>query len=235
MFPARVAVRGVATLALRAGNLFTGGGRAARQVQILEMESASLRLQVAELEQAGRENDLLRSLLGSREKARTKTVLCRVIARSPLQWFHTLTIDVGARDGVDDQTVVMDGKGLVGRVYRVNYFTSDVLILSGRREGLFSGVGAKAERSGDIGIVEGDNRRELRLSYLQPDADVVPGDVVITSGLGGVFPRGLPIGVIRSVVLDQDGLSKSAVVIPSADLSHVDLLLALLAGQEKRQ
>ena len=228
MFPARTAIRGVVALSLGAGGVVTGWGKSARRAELLEKENALLRVKVDELQEAARENESLRRLLRARERTMGKAIFCRVVGRNPSQWFDTLTIDVGSRDGVNERTVVTDGKGVVGRVYRANYFTSNVLIVTGREAGLFSGVGAKVERTGDIGVVEGDNGRELRLAYLEPEAEVKAGDSVLTSGLGGVFPAGLPVGIVRSVVLDQDGLSKSAVVLPSADLSHLNLLLALL-------
>lgn len=235
MFPVRTAVGGVVGLSLSAGGLVTGWGKSARRADLLEKENALLRVKVAELQEAARENDSLRRLLRARERTGGKAMFCRVVGRNPSQWFHTLTIDLGTRDGVNERTVLTDGRGVVGRIYRANYFTSNVLILTGREGGLFSGVGAKVERTGDIGVVEGDNGRELRLAYLQPETQVRAGDSVLTSGLGGVFPAGLPIGIVRSVVLDQDGLSKSAVVLPSADLSHLNLLLALLPeGSEGR-
>lgn len=234
VYPARLLVGGVMALAAHAGDSASGGGNSAQQVKLLEKENALLRLKVAELQQAATETESLRSLLKAREQTKGKTLLCRVIGRSPSYWFHTLTIDAGTRDGVDDRTVLVDGKGVVGRVYRANYFTSNVLVLSGRQEGLFSGVGVKVERTGDLGVVKGDNRRELGLAYLQPEAEVRPGDSVVTSGLGGVFPTGLPVGTVRSVVLDQEGLSKSGVVVPSADLSRLDLLLALLPPEKAK-
>lgn len=234
VFPARAVVRGAVALGFKVSDSLSGDKNSGRRLELLEKENALLRLKVAELQEAARESDSLRSLLGAREKVRSRAVLCRVVGRNPSYWFHTLTIDIGSRNGVDDRTVLMDGRGVVGRVYRANYFTSDVLIISGgRQEGLFSGIGARVERTGDTGVVEGDNRRQLRLAYLQPEAQVRAGDTVLTSGLGGVFPPGLPIGTVRSVVLDQDGLSKSAVVLPSADLSRLNLLLALLPAERK--
>jgi rod shape-determining protein MreC len=234
IFPVRALVGGGVFLVAKAGNSVRGAGSYRKRLEQLEKENAQLRLKVAELQEAAQESGALRSLLRAREEVKGGVVFCRVVARSPSYWFHTLTINIGSKDGVNDRTVLIDGKGVVGRVYRANYFTSNVLILSGRQEGLFSGIGAKVERTRDMGVVEGDNGPELRLAYLQPDAEIRQGDIVLTSGIGGVFPAGLPIGTVRAVAVSQDGLSKSAAVVPSADLSHLDFLLALLPAEGGR-
>ncbi|MCS7172202.1 MAG: rod shape-determining protein MreC [Armatimonadetes bacterium] len=208
--------------------------RALAEIRALRVENARLRAEVehlrrrlADLEEARSEVVRLRRLLDLRAELPTATLAARVVARDPDTWFATVLINRGGRHGVRRHDVVVTAEGLVGRVLEVYPTASRVLLVSDPR----SAVGVLVQRTRDPAIVEGQAGPLLRLRYLPRDATARPGDVLVTSGLGGVFPRGLRVGIIRSVL--KGGLFLEAEVVPAADLSRLEEVLLLVGtGQE---
>lgn len=196
----------------------------------LEEENAALKKKVSELEQelrdaavATEENDRLRSLLGLQERHRSFELRpAEVIARSPGDWATTISLDQGANQGVavNDLVVTVDGN-MVGYVSSVAPTYCDVTTVIDTN----MQAGALVTRTREAAIAEGDytlmNEGSLRLSYLEPDSDVVIGDTVETSGRGGVFPKGVMIGTIERVVPEDNGISNYAVVKPFADVEKI--------------
>lgn len=196
----------------------------------LEAENEALRLQVAELlaaalegQDAQRENERLRDLLGlALERPELTYEDAAVTRRSTSNWTCDLTIDKGTADGVAVNNCVIDQYGsLVG-----------VVTEAGANWALVTAVidpdlelGGRIARTDDDAIVEGSFALMLegllKLSYLPEDAQLVSGDQVITSGLGGVYPAGLLVGSIRGVYTEEDGMSRYAEVEPAADVANV--------------
>ncbi|MGH2348168.1 MAG: rod shape-determining protein MreC [bacterium] len=197
----------------------------------LRSDNARLRQQVEELSRTVsvlREEALasrrLEQLLGLRQMAPGRTVAARVIARDPARWFSTVLIDRGARDGVERNDPVINADGVVGRVLEVTPTAARVLLISDSR----SAVGATIQRSRDAGVVEGKGGAALQLSYVSREAAVRIGDLVVTSGLGGVFPRGLVIGKVGQVVREEGALLQGAVIQPAAPLDRLEELLVIV-------
>lgn len=183
----------------------------------------------AQIRQLERENQQLRQLLGLKQARPDAALAARVIARSPERWFEEVTLDQGSRDGVQVGMVALAPSGLVGRVVAVTPHTSRLLLLTDPE----SGVGAVIGRTGEAGVVygRGGNVPELVMTLFSPDADVREGDDVVTSGLGPVFPPGLPVGTVVSVRRDPAGLGLQAIVKPNAELNRLTEVL-LLRRQE---
>lgn len=183
----------------------------------------------AQIRQLERENHQLRQLLGLKQARPDAALAARVIARSPERWFEEVTLDQGSRDGVQVDMVALAPSGLVGRVVAVTPHTSRLLLLTDPE----SGVGAVIGRTGEAGVVygRGGNVPELVMTLFSPDADVREGDDVVTSGLGPVFPPGLPVGTVVSVRRDPAGLGLQAIVKPDAELNRLTEVL-LLRRQE---
>ena len=196
----------------------------------LEEENAELKKKVSELEQKERdadialeENDRLRSLLGIQERNRSfKLQTAEVIARSPGEWATTISLDKGSNQGIAVNDLVITEEGnMVGYVSNVAPTYCDVTTVIDTN----MQAGALVTRTREAAIAEGDytlmSEGNLRLSYLEPDSDVVIGDTVETSGRGGVFPKGIMIGTIERVVPEDNGISNYAVIKPFVNVEKL--------------
>ena len=200
----------------------------------LRVENARLRAQVdglnrevAGLREAAAAAERLERLLQLRAQVNYHGVAARVIGRDPSRWFSTLVIDRGSRDGLARNAPVVTPDGVVGRVIEVTPFASRVLLIADAR----SAVGVLVQDSRDAAVVEGRGMERLHLKYLSRAARVEAGDLLVTSGLGGVFPRGLVVGRIISVVREEGALLQEAEVEPAAQLGRLEELLVLLPRQ----
>jgi rod shape-determining protein MreC len=200
-------------------------GRLRSENARLTAEMARLREENAHLQEAAQEAARLRSLLGFKEQS-YRTVAARVIGRDPSHWFNTLLVDRGPVDGVRRNDPVVRSDGLVGHVIETSGSWARVLLILDPR----SAVGVLVGRSRDAGVAEGQGQTILRVKYLSRDADIRPGDQVVTAGLGKIYPRGLPVGTVVGVSRTEGDLFQEALVRPGADLSHLEEVLILAAG-----
>jgi len=144
-------------------------------------------------------------------------VIARVVLKDELGWSKTIVINRGERDGLTVNMAVVSGAGLVGKIIQTGYAYARVLLLTDRS---FK-AGARLRRSRHTGVVKGHGTHEMVLSYLPRDAAVLPGDEVITSGLGGIFPPGYLIGTVREAIFEEYGFYQYASVQPAV---HVNML-----------
>ncbi len=193
-------------------------------------ELSALRIQVAELESevrdaedANRENEQLRELLNLAEK-RSDFVLetARVSARKNSNWDETLTINKGSLSGIEVGDCVITAEGyLLGVVYEVSPSSSVVYTLVDTR----MEMGGLVSRTYYSGILEGEfslmQEGRLKLSYLSNDAQLIPGDVVVTSGMGEQYPSGLVVGTVEGLFDDPSGTAQYATIIPQASLDDL--------------
>ena len=196
----------------------------------MEQTNEELRHRVSELEKlereyqdAIREKERLEDLLGLAEERPEFTYEdAQVTRRTTSNWESNLTIDQGSADGVEADDCVIDQYGnLVGIVTEVGSNWSLVAtVLDPSVE-----LGGRVARTDDDAILEGNFtlmlEGQLKLSYLPEDTQLVSGDQVITSGLGGVYPAGLVVGEITGLFTEADGVSRYAQVKPAADLDSV--------------
>jgi rod shape-determining protein MreC len=175
-------------------------------------------VRLTELELA---NQRLRDLLQFRASLEGDVLGARVIARDPTPWVRTCTIDRGERDGVRAGMAVLSPRGVVGQVTQVSRTASRVLLLTDHN----SGIDAFVQRSRARGIVQGTPDEGCQMKYLRRDEDVVPGDRVLTSGLDGIFPKGILIGEVVEVARRHRDLLQVAVVRPSVDLDRIEEVL----------
>src|SRR5207248_4844511 len=186
----------------------------------LQVENRSLRATNQALRDVEHEVNRLRHALNYRERSVFKLIAAEVIARDSSTWWRTVTINRGRRDGVDADTPVVTDEGLVGKTTTVSDTISVVLLVSDEN----CKVAASVEGTREQGIVSGERVTSglnpvLDLNFLSKQADLKPGPKVYTSGVGGVFPSGLLIGVVKSFrVRELDG---QAQVTPAVDLSHL--------------
>lgn len=198
----------------------------------LEAENAALRKQLAEMEETVRqaeadreENKRLRELLNLREQRRDLTSdleAATVTEHTVTNWTSSLTLNKGTSHGVEVNDCVIDETGaLVGIIHKVGVNWSTVLTLVDTDTSL----GAKVFRTGDLGLAQGDfslmGENRMRMDYLPADCQLLGGDLVVTSGLGGYYPSDLVIGSVEEVQLDDSGAASYAILIPRVDFDAV--------------
>lgn len=200
------------------------------EIKKLEDENADLRRQISENEASRLENEQMRKLLNLKtDNYDFEFMAAEVIARSPSNWYNSITIDKGAADGIVlNLPVVSAGNSLVGRISEVGTTWSRITLLTDP----LHAAGAQVLRSGEFGISEGDNALSTggscKLSFVSKNADMIVGDTVITSGLGGVYPKGLVIGKIQKIRTDIQGISQYAVIGPEADLKNLRAVFVIM-------
>ena len=200
-------------------------------VTALKEENEALKQQIAEMEATVRqgaadsqENVFLRDLLDLRKQRRDLADFetATVMERSVTNWTSSLTLDKGSVHGVEEGDCVIDGQGnLVGRISEVGYDWSTVLTVVDTDTSL----GARVYRTQDIGIANGDfalmERGQLRLDSLPVSSQLLEGDLIVTSGLGGYLPPDLVIGSVSSLQADDSDTAVYAVLTPAADLGSL--------------
>jgi len=189
----------------------------------LDAENRRLRSELASREELQRENDRLRRLLGYAETQPRRTVAARVIAEDASSWFRTVEIDRGSEDGIVDGLPVVDAAGLVGRVVRSGPHSSRVLLITDAS----SAVAVLVQDERIRGVCRGQGGG-VALDFALVADDIKVGDGIITSGLGGVFPKGLVVGYVRSVQRERSGLFQTVEVEPAVDFAHLEEVLVVL-------
>jgi rod shape-determining protein MreC len=194
----------------------------------LELRVRQLETELEVREHGASESERLRELLGLRKALPFETLAAQVVSRDGVPWFRTLTLDKGQSDGVVLNAPVLSPTGVVGRVFAVGPHAARVQVLLDRD----SGAGVVVERSRAAGVVSGqvtgpDSASEdLVMKYVEDRADVVVGDVVVTSGLDRIYPKGLVVGRVRSVKKGA-GLFQEIRVEPSARFSRLEEVLVV--------
>jgi len=196
----------------------------------LREEVQELRVQGLRVVETDDENRRLRRLLALQEHLPLTTLSGEIIAREWGGWIRSLTVNRGRGDNVPRLTAVISPSGLVGRVVDVRPGASIVQVLTDPT----STVGAHVLRTRTPGIVEGDPRGTLRFKFMARDgASIQSGDVLVTAGQGGLFPRGIPIGTVRSIDNRGAALFHYAELTPAVDFARVDEVL-LVTGDSQR-
>lgn len=186
-----------------------------------------------ELEEIVRENGRFRQLLGYSERSQVGLIPAQVITRDPQTWYHSIIIDKGTKDGIrlDSPVIAIEGEreGVVGRVVEITASASKILLLTDTISAL---VGYSPQSNYD-GIVEGKNSHELVFKYLNPDAELKAGEVVLTAGLGGIFPAGIPVGIVSRIEKTKQEPFKTVYLKPYLNLSHIRDVLVINISNEK--
>ena len=167
-----------------------------------------------------RENEELKGILGLSEQLDLVTIGAEVIGESPSNFEESWVIDRGADDGLQVDMPVIGPEGLVGRIARVSGSSSVVQLIIDSD----SAVGVRLASSGETGVLVGRREHDLRLDLVDPGTTVRAGEPVETSGLGGVFPAGIPVGVVSVATADEASLVKNVLVRPNVDFSRFPLV-----------
>ncbi len=187
----------------------------------LQVENRELRATNQSLRDVEHEVNRLRHALNYRERSVFKLIAAEMVARDSSTWWRTVTINRGRRDGIETDMPVVTDEGLIGKTTSVSDVISVVLLVSDEN----CRVAASVEGSREQGIVSGERvttglTPRLDLNFLSKQADLKPGQKVYTSGVGGVFPSGLLIGVVKTYRVRE--LDAQAQLTPAVDLSHLE-------------
>ena len=232
-----VVFRPVQSFAAKASNTIAGFFGDLFNATDTDLENARLKQELALYEQTkldyselARENERLRALLGYSETLGDYTyVTARVIGRSNGIWFDVITINAGRRQGIELGQPVICGDGLVGKVTDLGANWCKVTAVMDST----MTVAVMVERTRDNCMVRGkftttSAQSDLELYYLPTDlTDIVPGDVIITSGIGGGYPKGIKVGTVEEVVLDTDSSGTNAIISPSVDFLHIEEVMVI--------
>ncbi len=195
--------------------------RLAARIQELEQE-------MAECREIRASNARLETLLNFQSSMRMPSVVSRVIGEDSSGWFHTLLIDKGTRDGVERAMPVVAREGLVGHVVESADRTAKVLLITDRN----SAVDVLLQESRTKAVLEGVGRHDLCvLKYVPRSETVQKGEMVITSGLGGIYPKGLLVGNVAEVWKEGYGLFQRVEVSPKVDFQRLEEVLVILKGE----
>jgi rod shape-determining protein MreC len=198
-------------------------GNLREEVKRLQVDNQSLRQQLSAQKSLRDELDRLQAVLKVKGKFPQRARIARIIAHDPSTWNQSFVIDVGSQDGIQVDSPVVSEQGVVGRVLEVSEAHCRVLLLTDAD----SSVAGIDDRSRVNGIVQGTGSGRLRLSYVEAKEDVQKDDRILSSGLGGVFPKGYLIGtVLRRAELEK-GLIVEIDVVPAVDFAALDYVFVL--------
>jgi len=174
-----------------------------------------------------KENEILRNQLDFQKKTNYKLLAASIIARNPTNIQQSLTIDVGSNRGVKEEMPVIISGILVGKIIEVHPTSSDVLLITNPN----SIVNAMISESRADGLVRGELGYGLIMDSISQETKINVGDLVVTSGLGGTFPKGLLIGEISEIISKQGEIFQSAVLRPSIDLDKLEIVFVIMGVQ----
>lgn len=169
-------------------------------------------------------NVRLQALLNLKGTLDTPAVAVSVIGEDSSAWFKTLVVDRGSTDGLNEGMPVLAAGGVVGRLVKVAPHSSRVLLLTDHA----SAIAALVQRSRARGVVRGLGGGRCSMEFTVKDEDVKVGDAVICSGIGGVFPKGVPIGEVTMVKKGEYGVFQTIEVRPTVNIGRLEEMLVLL-------
>lgn len=182
----------------------------------------------AELREVKIENNEFREIIDKKEDLKAyNPIHATVISRNPDQWEEKVIIDKGEKHGVEKNMAVITARGLIGKVIVVTEAHATVELLSTENRNFRVSAVIRSNQADDqsaFGLIEGFDRErgELIMKRIEADYEIEVGEKVISSGLGGIFPKGLPIGEVTEISTDDYGLTKMVYIRPAAQFSMLD-------------
>ncbi|MHB0976547.1 MAG: rod shape-determining protein MreC [Candidatus Aquicultorales bacterium] len=189
----------------------------------LKKENSDLEAKLRGMGALEKENERLRTMLNYENKSGAKGFTAKVIGWQTNSWQSTVIIDLGESDGIKKGMPVVTGDALVGQVVQTSATASRVILLIDQK----SGVSVQLGGSGDVGVLQGQSDGSLLISYVSKDTIVTPGETVTTSGLGGVFPKGLYVGKTAEAGKVGYNLYKTVKVVSPVDFRRLEEVLVI--------
>jgi rod shape-determining protein MreC len=187
--------------------------------ELLQYKTANI-----EYREAVATNVRLQKLLELKESLPPPTLTAEIIGKDPSLWFRTLTINRGSSDGVQKGMPVVTVEGVVGQVLTSSPNYSKVLLATDPN----SAIDVMTQKTRVQGIAKGLGRDAFGLHYVLKSAEVEKGDYVLTSGLGGVFPKGLMVGTISEIQKSRRGMFQDIEIEPVVDFTQLEFLIIIM-------
>ncbi len=229
MYPVRLLVDAPFRLWEWMGDTSTSRSDLRREVSRLEAERLLTNARLQRLNSLEAENARLRALLDARERVRDEIRVAEILSVDANPYEHNLVIGIGSRDGVYDGQAIVDANGVVGQVIETGLRTAQAILISDSDHALPVVVNRNGLRTVVVGTGEIDR---LELRYLANNADIQPGDLLVTSGLGGAFPAGYPVAVVETVNRIPQEPFADVSATPSATLDQVREVMLIWSRSE---
>ncbi|PIQ96382.1 MAG: rod shape-determining protein MreC [Nitrospinae bacterium CG11_big_fil_rev_8_21_14_0_20_56_8] len=199
----------------------------ARENEKLQIEIDRLKQEQNVLQEEIKSWERISKLISPLEYTERSSLVATIVAYDATQWSKMVFIDKGTKDGVQENFPVVTHAGVIGHVIQAGRNSSKVLLITDSR----SAVDSLFKESRISGVVVGTGRDSCDMKYVPITAEVKVGDQVLSSGLGGIFPKGMMVGTVSKVVRKKQGLFQTISVSPSADLSRLEEVLVLLSPE----
>ncbi len=194
-------------------------------------ENRKLLNEISRLRETLQENNRLRGLLDFREQMELETVVARVIGKDVSNEYRAIRLNRGESSGIMKDMAVVTSQGVVGRILRTTASTADVVTVVDT----LSAIDAIDERSRARGIVEGLSDDLCQLRFALRTDDIAPNDILISSGLGGIFPKGVPVGIVSKVRKQTYGITQEVEVRPAVDFSKLEEVLVIVKKSKENR
>ncbi|MGE4131292.1 MAG: rod shape-determining protein MreC [Bdellovibrionales bacterium] len=200
-----------------------------KQNEELKNKLAELNAQLGALTELKLENERLNEMLGFKKASKMDLLAARVIGRDLLPDHNTITVDRGLNHGIQKYMAALTIGGVIGYTFRVESEISQILLLTDR----YAVIDAIVQRSRARGLIEGVRRSSSKLRYLKRSDDVKVGDLVVTSGLFNMFPKGYPIGSVLSIDKSRYGMTQEVEVKPAVDPLNLEEIFIVLKANHQ--
>lgn len=194
----------------------------------LRAENALLQTQLLELDEIKNENVRLNKLMDFQSRTKMSLIAARIMSRDLMSDHNTIQINKGSQHGLKSGQAVISVDGVVGHVFKTEVWTSQVLLLTDR----YSVVDGLIARSRARGIVEGKNSSLISLRYIEKSEDVQVGDLVVTSGLDNIFPKGFPIAKVESVEDRSYSVSLRVELTPIVNPNKIEEVFVIMDAKQ---
>ena len=229
--PFRMAGSAIAMPFQGIGNIFSNLTADQQTLSDLKAENEQLRSRNAELEETNQSTQRLQGLLDLKNTYNLQSTGARVISGSTDSFNNTIVIDKGTSSGLAVGMPVVDSGGVIGQIIECGPTTSTVRLITDEK----SGVAAMVQSSRAQGMLMGSASRQITLNLINTNQKVAVGDTVVTSGLGGVFPKGLPLGKVTSVEAAPGSLYYTIVIEPYGNVSTNEEVMVITSLSEEQK
>ena len=229
--PFRMAGSAIAMPFQGIGNIFSNLTADQQTLSDLKAENEQLRSRNAELEETNQSTQRLQGLLDLKNNYNLQSTGARVISGSTDSFNNTIVIDKGTSSGLAVGMPVVDSGGVIGQIIECGPTTSTVRLITDEK----SGVAAMVQSSRAQGMLMGSASRQITLNLINTNQKVAVGDTVVTSGLGGVFPKGLPLGKVTSVEAAPGSLYYTIVIEPYGNVSSNEEVMVITSLSEEQK